>query len=157
MLDDAVNELNEKGTLLAAEAYGKRQTYILISSCKLFCMTAQARIYTEISKLPIVPKVQCDEFRDMAMESIRAFLLIHKTFDQEGDLRHLDYFVVVSRGSDFSAVRRSMALTVVTAVLASYPRPLPGPLPGWPRLVPAHGGLSANHPVGGFVESYTRR
>jgi len=94
VLDNAINHLNDTGTLLPAETHEKRQTYLLISSCKLFSTTARARIYLETSKLPIVPISQINKFRALAMESIHAFLQIHKTFDQEGDLRDLDYFVV---------------------------------------------------------------
>lgn len=103
VLENAANQLNDTWTPSPAEAHEKRPTYLLMSSCKLFCTTALARIYMEISKLPIVPKDQINHFRTQAMESVQAFFLIHKTFNQEGDFRHLDYFVIVSRSSSFSA------------------------------------------------------
>ena len=155
VLDSAANQLNDTGTLLPVEAHEKRHTYLLMSSCKLFCATARARIYMEISKLPIVPRVRSDEFRNLAMESVQDFLLIYKAFDRENDLRHLDYFVVVSRNGGFS-MRFSIWLTIITAMLVSYSRPPPGPLPWRLRPVSGHGGLSANYPVGGHVESYAR-
>ena len=99
LLDNAVERLNNTGTLFRMEVHGPRPTYLLISSCKQFCMTARARIYMETSKLPILPKTQVTKFRSLTMESLQEFLRIHKTFDQEGDYRHLDYFVVVSRRS----------------------------------------------------------
>ena len=45
---------------------------------------------------------------------------------------------------------------VVAALLELYPRALPSPLPRRPRVVPVRGGLSADHPVRGFIESYAR-
>ena len=109
VLDNAVKRLNDNTannfddnedptpldpTLVAS--HEKRQAYLLLSSCKLFCMTAQAQIYMETSNLPIVPKEQKSTFRDIARDSMKAFLAIYKTFDQEDDLRHLDYFTTVS-------------------------------------------------------------
>jgi len=94
VLENAANQLNETGRMSPGETHEKRQTYLLLSSCKLFCMTARARIYIETSRLPIVPKSQVNKFRELAGESTQAFLLIYRTFDQIGDLRHLDYFIV---------------------------------------------------------------
>ena len=156
VLDSAVDQLNDQGTLLSVETHEERQTYLLVSSCKLFGITAQARIYMETSKLPILPKSQVIKFRTLAMDSIQSFLTIHETFNQEGDLRYLDYFVIVSRGS-FSTVRSLMSLTVATVVLGSHSQPLPGTLPRRTRFLPAYGDLSANYPVGGSVKSYSRR
>jgi hypothetical protein len=156
LLDNAVNRLDDTVTLSPAEAHGTRPTYLLVSSCKLFCMTARARIYMETSKLPILPKVQVAKFQNLAMESLQDFFQTHKTFDQEGDLRYLDYFVVVSRSNNFFTPRSSMALTVLTAMLALHPRPPPGPLPRRPRFVHTHGGLSTNYPFGRHIESYPR-
>ena len=96
VLDNALNRLGDSGSVSPGANYEQRQTYLLMSSCKLFCMTAQARIYLEASKFPIVPKAGKAEFRDMARDSVHAYLLIYKSFDREGDLRHLDYFTTVS-------------------------------------------------------------
>ena len=95
------NALNDIGRMSPQDPHEQRQTYLLMSSCQLFCMTAQARIYMETSKLPIVPKDQTGKFRDLARESIEAFFLIYKTFDREDDLRYLDYFTIVSRSDAF--------------------------------------------------------
>ena len=156
VLNNAINQLNDTGMLFPLEAHGTRQTYLLLSSCKLFCLTAQARIYMETSKLPILPQDQMDHFRGLAVQSIGAFFDIHKTFDQEGDLRHLDYFVIVRRSNRFSTLNFPMSLTVPTALLVSYSRPLPGRSPGRRRWVPARGGPSTNYHVGERVESYAR-
>lgn len=94
VLDTAVNQ-NDTGRMSPGEPHEKRQTYLLLSSCKLFCMTARARIYMETSKLPIVPRDQVKKFRNLSGESTQAFLQIFKTFNQVDDLRHLDYFIVV--------------------------------------------------------------
>jgi len=96
-LDSALNRLGDPGSVSPGENHEQRQTYLLMSSCKLFCMTAQARIYTETSKFPIVPKAQKGKFREMARDSVSAYFLIYKSFNREGDLRHLDYFTIVSR------------------------------------------------------------
>lgn len=119
-LDNAVNQLNDTGKLLPVETHEKRRTYLLMSSCKLFCMTARARIYMEISKLPIVPKGQINEFQDLAKEPIQAFFRIYKSFGREGDIRHLDYFVIVSQSSGFLTMKFSMSLTFITVLLGSY-------------------------------------
>ena len=100
VLETAVNQLKDGGRMSPGAIHEHRQTYLLMSSCKLFCMTAQARIYMATSKLPIVPRSQVSDFRNHAGESMRAFLLIYKTFDQEDDLRHLDYFTIVSRPNE---------------------------------------------------------
>ena len=89
--------LNNTGVMLQDDPDDQRQTYLLMSSCKLFCMTAQARIYMETSKLPIVPKDQKGTFRDLAKGSVEAFLQTYQTFDEGKDLRYLDYFISVSR------------------------------------------------------------
>lgn len=89
--------LDSTGLISQQNPEDQRQTYLLMSSCKLFCMTAQARIYMETSKLPIVPKDQKGTFRDLARDSVQAFLLTYKTFDEGEDLRYLDYFISVSR------------------------------------------------------------
>lgn len=89
--------LDSTGLISQQSPDDQRQTYLLMSSCKLFCMTAQARIYMETSKLPIVPKGQKGTFRDLAKDSVEAFLLTYRTFDEEKDLRYLDYFITVSR------------------------------------------------------------
>ncbi|KAF9651446.1 hypothetical protein BDM02DRAFT_3267070 [Thelephora ganbajun] len=94
VLDNAVDRLNDTGRMSPRGSHEQRQMYLLVSSCKLFCITAQARIYMETSKLPIVPKGQTGVFRDLARESVQAFFLIYKTFDREDDLRHLDYFII---------------------------------------------------------------
>jgi hypothetical protein len=99
VLDNAVSKLSNTGTSSPRERHEERQTYLLMSSCKLFCMTAQAEIYMETSKLPIVPKGQTGKFRGLARDSIQDFFLIYKTFDREDDLRHLDFFLTVSRGT----------------------------------------------------------
>jgi hypothetical protein len=96
--------LSHTGAVLQEDPDDQRQTYLLMSSCKLFCMTAQARIYMETSKLPIVPKDQKGTFRDLAKDSVQAFLLTYKTFDEGKDLRYLDYFLPASR--TFSPVLR---------------------------------------------------
>jgi len=98
-LDNALKRLGDSGDASPGENHEQRQTYLLISSCKLFCMTAQARIYLQTSKLPIVPKAQKEKFREMSSDSVRAYFLIYKSFNREGDLRHLDYFTIVSRSS----------------------------------------------------------
>jgi len=92
VLENAVKE-NDTGRMSPRESHEQRQTYLLMSSCKLFCVTAQARIYMETSNLPIVPKDQKGRFRDLARESVEAFLMIYKTFDREDDLQYLDYFI----------------------------------------------------------------
>ena len=102
VLENAVNRLDGSGGASPGTRHEQRQTYLLMSSCKLFCLTAQARIYMETSRLPIVPKGQRGTFRDMARDSLQAFFMIYRTFDQEDDLLHLDYFTTVSRiGSTF--------------------------------------------------------
>lgn len=110
VLDSA---LKDAGRMSPRDPHEQRQMYLLMSSCKLFCMTAQARIYMETSRLPIVPKSQTDRFRDLARGSIQTFFMIYKTFDQETDLRHLDYFITVSQRSTFSPSRFSMTHTIV--------------------------------------------
>jgi hypothetical protein len=112
MLDDA---LNNTGRVSPQDPHEQRQTYLLMSSCKLFCMTAQAQIYMETSKLPIVPKDQKPGFRDLARGSIESFFLIYKTFDQENDLHYLDYFITVSRSSTFSPPGFPISLTIIQA------------------------------------------
>jgi len=102
VLDSALLTLNDTGRMSPRENHEQRQTYLLMSSCKLFCVTAQAQIYMETSKLPIVPKGQTGTFRDLARESMQGFFMIYKTFDREDDLRYLDYFTTVSRSSQFS-------------------------------------------------------
>lgn len=94
VLDNAINQLNDTGRMSPRENYETRQTFLLMSSCKLFCMTARSRIYKATSGLPIVPKGQTNKFCDLARESIQSFFLIYRTFNQEGDLLHLDYFIV---------------------------------------------------------------
>ena len=113
VLDDAL--LNDTGRMSPQDPYEQRQTYLLMSSCKLFCMTAQARIYMETSKLPIVPKGEKDKFRELARGSVQDFFQIYKTFDQENDLRHLDYFITVSRRNIFSPSGFSVSLTIIQA------------------------------------------
>ncbi|KAF9792197.1 hypothetical protein BJ322DRAFT_20130 [Thelephora terrestris] len=93
-LENAVKLLNDTGRMSPRESHETRQTYLLMSSCKLFCVTAQARIYKATSELPIVPKGQKNHFCGLARDSVQSFFLIYKTFDQEGDLRHLDYFLI---------------------------------------------------------------
>jgi len=93
-LGNAVNLLNDTGRMSPREHHETRQTYLLMSSCKLFCMTAQARIYKATADLPIVPKDQRNYFCGLARESIQSFFLIYRSFNQEGDIRHLDYFTV---------------------------------------------------------------
>lgn len=111
VLESAVNHPNDTGRLSPRDSYEQRQTYLLMSTCKLFCMTAQARIYMETSNLPIVPKIQTVKFRDLARDSIHAFFLIYRTFDQEDDLRQLDYFIVVSRSGTLPLdFRRSLMI-----------------------------------------------
>ena len=95
VLDNAINQLNDTGRMSPRENYETRQTFLLMSSCKLFCMTARSRIYKATTDLPIVPKGQKNKFRDLARESIQSFFLIYKTFNQKSDLLHLDYFIVV--------------------------------------------------------------
>ena len=109
------NALKDTGRMSPQDPYEQRQTYLLMSSCQLFCMTAQARIYMETSKLPIVPVHQRDEFRDLARESVQDFFKIYRTFHQKNDLLHLDYFITVSRSSTFSPSGFSMSLTTVQA------------------------------------------
>jgi hypothetical protein len=99
VLDNAVSKLSNTGGTSPWERHEERQTYLLMSSCKLFCMTAQAQIYMETSKLPIVPKGQTGKFCDLARDSIQDFFLIYKTFDRGDDLRYLDFFLTVSRSS----------------------------------------------------------
>lgn len=108
VLDNAVDLSNDTRGMSLQESQEQRQTYLLTSSCKLFCMTARARIYMETSKLPVVPEGQTSRFRDLAKDSVQDFFLIYKTFDQEDDLRHLDYFITVSRSSTFSLLVFSM-------------------------------------------------
>jgi len=115
VLDNAVNRINDPGRMSPQENHEKRQTYLLMASCKLFCMTAQARIYMETSKLPIVPKDQTGTFRDLARDAVQDFFVIYKTFDQEDDLYHLDYFTTVSRTGTISPSRFSMSLTIMQA------------------------------------------
>jgi hypothetical protein len=102
-LENAVKLLNDTGRMSPRESHETRQTYLLMSSCKLFCVTAQARIYKATSELPIVPKGQKNHFCGLARDSVQSFFLIYKTFDQEGDLRHLDYFLIVSHNSDLGS------------------------------------------------------
>ena len=106
VLDNALGRVSNPGSVSPGENYERRQTYLLMSSCKLFCMTAEARIYLETSKLPIVPKGEKDKFRGLARESVHTYLGIYKTFDQEDDLRHLDYFTTVSRSSTLPSCLR---------------------------------------------------
>ena len=112
VLDNAVSKLSNTGKSSPRESHEERQTYLLMSSCKLFCMTAQAEIYMETSKLPIVPKDQKGKFRDLARESIQDFFSIYKTFDRKDDLRHLDFFLTVSRDSAHPLRFRSWLTTV---------------------------------------------
>lgn len=114
VLSSAVDRLSDTGRTSPRDSYELRETYLLMSTCKLFCMTAQARIYMETSKLPIVPRSQTGKFRDLARDSLQAFFLIYKTFDQEEDIRHLDYFIIVSRSSTFS-LRFSISLAILQA------------------------------------------
>jgi len=115
VLDNAIGRIDDTGQMSPREVHDQRQMYLLMSSCKLFCMTAQARIYMETSKLPIVPKDQTGRFRDLARGSVQDFFLIYKTFDREDDLFNLDYFTTVSRTSTISPLRFSMSLTTVQA------------------------------------------
>ena len=101
------NSLNNMARMSPRDPYDQRQTYLLLSSCKLFCMTAQARIYMETSKFPIVPKDQTGNFRDLARGALQDYFLIYKTFDGEDDILHLDYFIIVSRANS----RSPMSLT----------------------------------------------
>lgn len=94
------NALSDTGKMSPRDPQEQRQTYLLMSSCKLFCMTAQARIHMETSKLPIVPKDQKGRFRNLAREAIQGFFIVYKTFNEESDLHQLDYFITVSRSSD---------------------------------------------------------
>lgn len=103
-LDNAVNLLNDTGRMSPRENHETRQTYLLMSSCKLFCMTARARIYKATADLPIVPKDQKNYFCGLARESIQSFFIIYRSFNQEGDIRHLDYFTVVSQNGNPSEV-----------------------------------------------------
>lgn len=113
VLDNALSQLGESGNASPRTGYEQRQTYLLMSSCKLFCMTAQARIYLETSKLPIVPKPEKATFRDLARDSIQAYFFIYKTFNGEEDLRHLDYLTIVSRSSFFPPWPEVSPLTTV--------------------------------------------
>lgn len=134
VLDEA---LNHTGRMSPQDPHDRRQTYLLMSSCKLFCMTAQARIHMETSNLPIVPKNQTGRFRDLARDSVQHYLLIYKTFDQEDDLLHLDYFLVVSRSSLFPPLRSSVSLTITPQACWQHVRELylalyPGDLDWFP-------------------------
>lgn len=155
VIDNAVSRLNERGGTSPREGHenDQRQTYLLMSSCKLFCMTAQARIYLETSRLPIVPKSQIDLFRDSARDSVQNFFLIYRTFDQENDLLHLDYYTTVSRSHPplFFDVTDDP-----TDVLADHSRAVSSPLPRRPRVVPVHGGFPAGYPSGEHAESHSR-
>jgi len=158
------NALSNTGRMSPQDPHEQRQMYLLMSSCKLFCMTAQARIYMETSKFPIVPKDQTCKFRDLARESIQAFFLIYKTFDQETDLPNLDYFITVSRSSTFSLPGFSISLTTVQAcwqrIRELYLDLYPGDLEWYPltevsrqiillegalRVTPAGRGVSVLH------------
>ena len=139
VLNNAVNQPIANG--IADDSpraiHERRQTYLLMSSCKLFCMTAQARIYMETSKLPIVPQGQKSKFRGLARESVQYFFLIYKTFDREDDLRYLDYFTIVSRSDAFPpSLEVSMSLTIVQLcwqkIRELYLLLYPGDLPWYP-------------------------
>jgi len=106
VLDGASNHMKKASP---RDPNDQRQTYLLVASCKLFCMTAQARIYMETSKFPIVPKDQTGGFRDLARGALQDFFLIYRTFDQEDDILHLDYFLIVSRTNK---LRSSILLTI---------------------------------------------
>jgi len=95
VLENALDRLESPGSSSPGDNFEQRQIYLLMSSCKLFCMTAQARIYLETSRLPIVPKGEKAPFREMARDSVKTFLMIYKTFNRDGDLRHLDYLTTV--------------------------------------------------------------
>ena len=135
-----------------------RHTF-LTSSCKLFCMIARARMYMETSKLPIVPKGKIGKFCDLARDSVQTFLLIYKTFDQEDDLRHLNYFITGSRSSTFSPLRFSMSPVIVQAcwqeIREFYPVLYPGDLDWYPltevsrQIVVLEGTLRVT-PTGGY-------
>ena len=178
VLDNAVNRSNDPESRILPdgilrEGHETRQTYLLLSSCKLFCMTAQAQIYMETSKLPIVPKDQKGRFRDMARDSMQAFFLIYKTFDQEDDLLHLDYFTIVSRGYDFPPLLEvSMSLTIVQMcwhkIRALYLVLYPGDLSWYPytevsrqvillestlRVTPAGKNVSVMHSMTNLVNT----